>query len=371
MIDGGGVNQTVRDVDSVVRTSAEDTKARPRGTATHRQARSMPVAIRGSAVELRYNPDSSAPALELLPGRGRHGRVAKTGTAGARGTMRTVHGWTRLYSQVTMTPRSNSTDTVEAWAKAYILSDLLDCKIAPPPPPDRWRPESATPPPSAPGRPPELRVSATTRRAPRATALTAPRPRAELLHRFWHHELQAAELMCWALLKFADAEQAFREGLLQIARDEMRHMSLYQAHLGQLGFSIGDFPVRDWFWERVPSCATKLSFVALMGLGLEAANLEHAQRFAAGFRRAGDERGAALQEQILEDEIAHVRFGREWFERWTGPLRFDAWRSALPPPLSPLLMRGTPLNHGARQRAGLSPQFLETLSAWQPEDSGS
>src|SRR5690606_31833324 len=103
-----------------------------------------------------------------------------------------------------------------------------------------------------------------------------PRARARLLHTFWFHELQAAELMCWALLKFPESEPAFREGLLRIWRDEVRHMGLYQAHIESLGFRLGDFEVRDWFWHRVPTCHNPTMFVALLGMGLEAANLEHA-----------------------------------------------------------------------------------------------
>ena len=72
---------------------------------------------------------------------------------------------------------------------------------------------------------------------------------------------------------------------------------------------IGQFPVRDWFWERVPRCADAASFVATMGLGIESANLEHSASFAARFREAGDEEGARLQERVGREEIGHVRFG--------------------------------------------------------------
>jgi uncharacterized ferritin-like protein (DUF455 family) len=200
--------------------------------------------------------------------------------------------------------------------------------------------------------------------------LHEPAARARLLHTFWFHELQAAELMCWALLKFPETELAFRKGLLGIWRDEVRHMSLYQAHIEALSFELGAFPVRDWFWERVPTCTNATMFVALMGMGLEAANLEHTPRFAHWFRAVGDERGALLQERVGQEEIPHVRFATRWFERWTDGADFDQWVALLPKPLSPLLMRGKTVNRESRLKAGMSAEFIERLAQFRPDPRG-
>jgi uncharacterized ferritin-like protein (DUF455 family) len=262
--------------------------------------------------------------------------------------------------------------TVERWAWDYVLATSLSAKLEPPAPPERWE---ASPPTrrlstseGAPGRPPELRV---VEHADRVRSLKTPLGRARLLHTFMHHELQAAELMAWALLAFADAPAEFRAGLLRIALDEVRHMRMYAAEIERLGHRFGEFPVRDWFWSRVPSCPDPASFVAVMGLGLEGANLDHSATFAARFREVGDEAGARAQEIVGLEEIAHVRFGARWFERFTGGLDFESWRRALPAPLSPLLMRGKPLQRDARRRAGQTDAFLDELDAWQPEPRGS
>lgn len=259
-------------------------------------------------------------------------------------------------------------DSVEAWVHAFIVGTELTEKLRPGPCPAAWHATQLTAP-ERPGRPKELRVVPTSPRlnAPQRSAIA----RAKLIHTFFHHELQAAELMGWALLKFKEAPLAWRKGLLAILLDEVRHMQLYADYLSAAGFEIGCFPVRDWFWQRVPSCETPLQFVALMSLGLEAANLEHAARFAGEFRAAGDELGAELQERIEREEIAHVAFGRHWFEHFTGGLCFERWQAELPPPLTPLLMRGTPLNRSARERAGLPADFLDELTRWQPATPGS
>jgi uncharacterized ferritin-like protein (DUF455 family) len=90
------------------------------------------------------------------------------------------------------------------------------------------------------------------------------------------------------------------------------------------------------------------------------------RRFSERPRAAGDEAGAAICEQVCEEEIGHVRFALKWFRRWSAEDGFGAWARALPPPLSPLLMRGQPLNKAARRDAGLSDAFIAELEAWVP-----
>jgi uncharacterized ferritin-like protein (DUF455 family) len=259
---------------------------------------------------------------------------------------------------------------IETWAERYVLSTSLNIKLAPPAPPKTFRGSTSALRLTAPGRPPELRAAKRGERTPKQEALEEPYYRARTLHAFLHHELQAAELMCWAILAFPEAEQEFRRGLLGICLDEIRHMNLYAQHIAALGCKVGDFGVRDWFWKRVPSCRSKLEFVAVLGMGLEAANLEYAPNFAARFRLAGDEPGACIQEQIAAEEVAHVGFATRWFARWTGGCDFADWLSHLPPPLSPWVMHGRPIAHDARRRAGMSDAFLQALESYVPEPKG-
>jgi uncharacterized ferritin-like protein (DUF455 family) len=113
-----------------------------------------------------------------------------------------------------------------------------------------------------------------------------------------------------------------------------------------------------------------VAFVALMGMGLEAANLEHAANFAALLRAAGDEPAAKIQDLIAREEIAHVRFGTRWFTRFTGGCCFEEWADALPPPLSPWVLKSEPLALPERLRAGMSEDFLAALAAYVPAPKG-
>lgn len=254
---------------------------------------------------------------------------------------------------------------VEAWCRRYIESTSLAYKLRPDEPPSAWADAADAVRLDAPGRPPELTVTA---RADKTRGLMAPAGRARALHTFFHHELQAAELMLWAVLAFPETPRAFREGLVRIALDETRHMRMYAERIEALGHRVGEFAVRDWFWERIPTCADAASFCAVMGLGLESANLEHAQTFARRFREAGDEESARVQELVGREEIAHARFGAKWFAELRGALEFEAWRQALPEPLTPLLMRGKPLAREARRKAGQPETFLDALDAWSPDE---
>ena len=269
--------------------------------------------------------------------------------------------------------------TVEAWAEWYVLADTLPCKLAPPPPPRNFEVEGPSDAANEwirrgralrPGRPAELAQSKKSPKRPRSA--TTELQRARLMHSFLHHELQAAELMAWAILVFADAPLAFRRGLLGVLCDELRHMALYDGHIERLGHRFGEFPIRDWFWDRLPACQTPRQFVACMGIGFEGGNLDHSARFADSFREAGDEAGAAIQERVGREEIGHVRFAAKWFREFGQDTRvdFDDWVAELPAPLSPMVMRGMPLNLEWRERAGLDEAFLSALAEWQPEARG-
>jgi len=79
-------------------------------------------------------------------------------------------------------------------------------------------------------------------------------------------------------------------------------MAMYAAHILRLGHRFGDFPVRDWFWERVPSCRAPSQFVAVKGMGFEGGNLDHAERFAHRFDAVGDHEGARIQRIVAHED---------------------------------------------------------------------
>ncbi|HTF86883.1 MAG TPA: DUF455 family protein [Planctomycetota bacterium] len=271
-------------------------------------------------------------------------------------------------------PLPPASGTLERWAWDYVVSTDAATKLDPVAPDlgaeACFEVDAAERRLSAPGRPPAWQVVSRHARTPSAASLGNPKNRAKLVLTFAHHEVQAAELMAWAILAFPTTPREFRAGLARLVVDEARHARAYVAHARTLGMELGDHPVRDWFWERVGSVRAPAQFVALLGLGFEAANLDHSARYAALFRAAGDEAGARLQEAIGAEERLHVRFAARWFEHFAGALDFETWLAHLPRPLTPMVLRGKPYERGARLASGLPADFVDALERWQPAGAG-
>jgi len=269
------------------------------------------------------------------------------------------------------TEETGEDETVEAWAERYILATDLTFKLAPPPVPQKFASGFHPLRIAAPGRSAAFDVRPHGVKSSGQSQLRSAEKRARLIHSFFHHELQAAELMAWAVLAFPDAPEALRRGLTKILLDEVRHMGIYRDLLAARGIQLLAYPVRDWFWQRIPSVTSIVGFLATLGLGFEAANLDHAARFTSRFRAAGDHEAADAEERVGSEEIPHVRFALTWFKELSPELKagmplFEAFRHSLPPPLSPMVMRGHVLAREARGRAGLSDEFLDGLEAWHP-----
>lgn len=266
--------------------------------------------------------------------------------------------------------RTADAGTAAEWCRAYVEASDVAEKLRPAPRPPEDDSDAGVPLRLlGPGRACVLRVLDRAEKIPKPGALVEASAVAKLLHVFLHHEIQAAELCAWAYLAFPSAPAEFRSGLLGILDDEVRHAALYASRIGELGASYGDFPVRDWFWTRTLGATTPLQYVALMGLGFEGGNLEHAARFETLLREAGDERSAGMVGQVGREEVSHVRFAARWFSEWTqgdpsASPDFDRWRAELPPPLTPEVLRGKPLDRERRRRAGLSESFLDRLDAF-------
>lgn len=201
---------------------------------------------------------------------------------------------------------------------------------------------------------------------PKASKLIDERERGRLLHFFGNHELLATELMALAILKFPDAPQSFRQGLLETLKDEQIHTRIYMHRMQQCGVDFGELPLSDYFWKSVSSMHDPLDYVTRLSLTFEQANLDYSREYGKIFQEVGDIPTASILEKIYRDEIDHVGFGLRWFRKWkdSGKSDWEVFRERLVFPLSPSRAKGNDFNVDGRKAAGLDEAFINDLKLY-------
>ena len=250
--------------------------------------------------------------------------------------------------------------TLREHAERLLFGSTLDDKLSDPGELDDERPGSPIAVPDRPGRPPGLWGDLGQPRFPRL--LVDPKERGRALHFFANHELLAIELFALAVLRFPDAPPGFRLGVARILREEQRHLRGYLSRLGPVEF--GEIPTNRFFWTTLAAAPDLPSFVAGISLTFEQANLDYAAWYAAEFRKVGDETTARVLDEVLADEIGHVRHGLTWFRQWRPGPFWDRWIEALPPPLTPARAKGLGWQREARLSAGLDSADIDRLRTW-------
>ncbi len=263
--------------------------------------------------------------------------------------------------------------SAHAFARAVVLATDLDAKLAPAsaevvvgaePGVPEWLPGPGRPPGLEPRRGREVSV-------PPIEGMADRDQRARILHALGNHELQAAELFAWALCGFADAPRPFRTGLWKILGDEQRHARAYFGRAAELGRRPLDCPVTGHFWNYRERLTTPLGFVCTMGLTFENANLDLAAAYADAARAVGDGATAAILDEVVADEVDHVRFAATWLGKLApGETMLAAYQRTVEFPLGLARARGVEVDRAARQRAGLDDEFIAALAAATPTRPG-
>lgn len=219
----------------------------------------------------------------------------------------------------------------------------------------------------SPGRPHELRFRSSDRRPfPKPGQLDKDEIRGEVFHYFANHELLALELMALCLLRFPEATEAFRQGLLRAMQEEQSHLKSYMRRMEELGVEFGSLPANNFFWTALASMSSPLAFVTGMSLTFEQANLDFALYYSQLFAQVGDTTSSEVMKTVYEDEIGHVKFGYTWFDRWNEQ-KTDPWtfyQAHLPYPLTPQRAKGRNFSAASRLQAGIPQGFIESLNLY-------
>lgn len=220
------------------------------------------------------------------------------------------------------------------------------------------------PPPRLPGRSerPTL-VDSSVMPGPKQLGVSTP---VYLLHALAHIELNAVDL--YSSLLLAGAAQplpaAFYTSFVTVAADEARHFGMLCERMAQLGVAYGDLPAHKGLWEQAALAGDDLlARIALTPLVQEARGLDAGPRLVTKLRSAADHPSAAIVQQIVDEEVAHVRGGLRWFS-WLArrhamepmPAFHRIYREHASGPLY------RPFNEAARALAGMEPGWYEPLA---------
>lgn len=225
--------------------------------------------------------------------------------------------------------------------------------------------------PKEPGRAAHLKFSSETIKFPRKASLGDKQQKAKALHFFANHELLAIEMLAAALLIFpsqTDEEISFKKTLVATLADEQKHFSLYCERMNDFGVNFGDFPINDFFWDKMQFVKTRSEFSSLLSLTFESANLDFSLYYSKLFRSLGDESTAKILEEVYRDEIRHVGAGVHWMNQWRGDKSlWDYYLENLPQLVTPARAKGMEYDHQSRVRAGLDSSFIELLEQYRDE----
>lgn len=261
--------------------------------------------------------------------------------------------------------------TVMDWAKQLLLAPDLASKLSTlsiTAPMGIW--DSSFRLPSTPGRDDRLAFSDKKIKFPKQNALDRALPRAQAIHSFANHELLAIEMMASALLIYPHSETnpesiRYKRGIMSALRDEQKHLTLYIKRIQELGYDFGDFPLNDFFWRQMDRLKTPASFLSLMALTFESANLDFALFYEEKFREVGDFQTADVLKIVFEDEITHVALGAHWLSNWKGnETLWNYYRTTLPFPITPARSRGLVFRPETRLKAGLPQDWINELQIY-------
>jgi len=202
--------------------------------------------------------------------------------------------------------------------------------------------------------------------------------RIALMHAIAHIEFNAIDLALDAIWRFDGMPQAYYADWMLVADEEAQHFLLVCEWLARQGASYGDCDAHDGLWQMAARTAhDPIARMALVPSVLEARGLdatpmiqERLRRNAADMRNARDlsavasiEDALMILDRILNDEIGHVRIGRQWFE-WlcaqdglAPEATFDALMEKFNAPWPK-----PPVNRTARLAAGFSEAQLDRFS---------
>lgn len=215
-------------------------------------------------------------------------------------------------------------------------------------------------PPDQPARPPTPKLLAPRDMPKRGTAGSVA-GRIALLHAIAHIELNAIDLACDIIARFATKTlpRKYFDDWIKVASEEGLHFLLLANRLEKMGTSYGALPAHNGLWEAAQETAHDLlARLAIVPLVLEARGLDVTPIMIKNFNKIGDSSSVQILKRIYQDEIGHVAIGQQWFLHLCNEQKVDpreTWRDLVKKHFKGKLK--PPFNVEARQLAGMPQNY--------------
>jgi uncharacterized ferritin-like protein (DUF455 family) len=147
--------------------------------------------------------------------------------------------------------------------------------------------------------------------------LSTPHGLARMLHDLASIELQAMELGLRSLVEYPEAPELLRQELADLTLSEAEHLRICLEGIHGLGFQWGDWPVHQGLWQSVRSQDSLLDRLLIVHRYLEGSGLDAGETLLRRLEGLSTADGGSLMivQQIVREEIPHVRFGSYWYQQ--------------------------------------------------------
>ncbi|MGH9458182.1 MAG: DUF455 family protein [Thermoanaerobaculia bacterium] len=144
---------------------------------------------------------------------------------------------------------------------------------------------------------------------------TSMKARQESLHRHMSNEITSIDIAAQCLVDYPEAPWELRMELARQCWDEARHIAALERRLNEMGARKGDFPISAYEWTVTMAIDDLAGRLATQNRTFEAGAMDVVGGTIKAWRELGDHRTAEVLDQILADEVQHVRFANRWIKK--------------------------------------------------------
>jgi uncharacterized ferritin-like protein (DUF455 family) len=145
-------------------------------------------------------------------------------------------------------------------------------------------------------------------------SLTMPEGLGDRMRSAAFAEFQAIAAFRWAAETFHDVPQELRDAWTALVPEEIKHYELIVDRMAELGFALDERCVSTRLWDSLKECTSGQEFC------IKIAGAEERGRLAGitlcKHLAGKDPRTAAVFQEIVDDEVAHVKLADTFFG-WT------------------------------------------------------